>query len=113
LEGDAFRFRLDLAAMRALIDDYCARDLWSVIDDRATDPRSRSVEARSPAPTFDVVIGGDSDAFTPADRARAFAAARANPAVRATVLEGAGHWVHVDALDAVVRTTLAALGAPR
>ncbi len=97
-DGDVFRFRLDLDAMRAMIDDYAARDLWGV------------VEAGAPAPTIDLVIAGASDAFAPADRARARAAAEHNHAVRATVVDGAGHWLHVDALDAVVATTLHALG---
>lgn len=97
-DGDAFRFRLDLEAMRQLIADYAAKDLWPVI------------EAGAASPTFDLIIGGASDAFSADDRARARADAEKNAAVRAVVVERARHWVHVDALDAVVEVTLAALG---
>ena len=98
-DGEVFRWRLDLEAMRQMIDDYAARDLWPV------------VEAGGASPTFDLIIGGASDAFTAEDRARALEAAEKNGAVRAIVVDGARHWVHVDALDSVVEATLAALGS--
>jgi esterase len=85
-EEDGFRFRLDLAAIGALLDDYFAVDLWPAVED----PRvAREVH---------VVAGGRSEAVGAADRARLVGLA---PRVRTHVLEGAGHWVHVDAPDAL------------
>ena len=87
-DGDAFRFRLDLGAIEALVDDYFALDLWPALD-------------RPLARAMHVVVAGRSDAFDAADRARLTAIAAKNPALHAHLIEGAGHWVHVDAPDAL------------
>jgi pimeloyl-ACP methyl ester carboxylesterase len=95
---DGFRLRLDLDAIEALLDDYFAVDLWPVIE-RAENTRSLSV-----------VVAGRSDAFDAADRARLAAIAAREPRVHPHVIEGAGHWVHVDAPDALfalIRASLA------
>lgn len=85
-----FRFRVDLAAVRSLLDDYFARDLWSVLEHPA------------PGRRVDLVVGGRSDVFDAADRQRARALAdRAPDSVGYTVIPDAGHWVHVDAPDAL------------
>lgn len=82
---DALRLRLDLGAIRALLDDYFALDLWPVLES----PPGRV--------RFDVVIGGRSGVFDAGDRARAERIASASGGrVAVTVLPDAGHWVHVD-----------------
>jgi len=83
---DGFRLRLDLDAIKALLDDYFAIDLWPILEQPGT------------AREMHVVIAGRSDALDDDDRARLAALA---PRVRAHVIEDAGHWVHVDAPDAL------------
>ena len=87
-----YRLRLDVTAIRALLDDYFARDLWSVVE--SPPGRARTC----------LVIGGASTTYDAADRERARRAAAAHPErVRADIVEGAGHWVHVDAPDALLQ----------
>lgn len=88
-EGDGLRFRLDLAAIQAMLADYFARDLWAVVE-------------RPPGGVrVHLVAGARSDVLTEGDRARA----------GATVIEGAGHDVHVDAPDALLDLVAGWLGA--
>ena len=91
---DGFRLRLDLDAIRALLDDYFAVDLWRVLEDGR---RARELH---------LVLGGASDALDPADRARL---AALGSKVVTHVLEGAGHWVHVDAPEALFALLAGAL----
>jgi len=78
-----FRFRLDLRAIRDLIDDYFAHDLWPVL---------ASTSAR-----VDLVIGGRSEVWREPDIALARTLAAEDPArVRLHLLPKAGHWVHVE-----------------
>jgi pimeloyl-ACP methyl ester carboxylesterase len=95
---DGFRLRLDLDAISALLVDYCATDLWSVLE--------RAEGARA----FHVVVAERSDAFDGEDRARLAAIALREPRVQAHLVAGAGHWVHVDAPDALFALMSAALG---
>jgi esterase len=83
-------FGPDLGVIHDLITDYARTDSWDV------------VEALPPGSTLDVVIGGRSEVFSLADRTRIERIAEQNPAVSAHVIEGAGHWVHVDAADVLV-----------
>ncbi len=94
---DGFRLRLDLDAIGALLDDYFAVDLWRVLE-----------EGRL-ARALHVVLGGRSDALDEADRARLTAL---GSKVKAHVLEGAGHWIHVDAPDALFAVIAGALARP-
>jgi pimeloyl-ACP methyl ester carboxylesterase len=75
--------RLDLPGIRALLQDYFARDLWPVLE-------------RSQA-RIDAVIGGRSSVWTPEDVAR-FRRLAEHPAARLAlhVLPQAGHWLHID-----------------
>lgn len=91
---DGFRLRLDLDAITALLDDYFAVDLWRVLED---EDHARELH---------MVLGGASDALDPADRARL---AALGSKVQTHVLEGAGHWVHVDAPDALFALLAGAL----
>jgi pimeloyl-ACP methyl ester carboxylesterase len=88
-DGDGVRLRLDLDAVRALLLDYYARDLWPAVEDPALPGEVH------------VVVAGRSTALSSADRARL---AAEPPARRITVhvVAGAGHWLHVDAPEAVV-----------
>ena len=94
---DGLRFRLDLDAIAALLGDYVATDLWPV------------VERAAGAARLDVVVGGRSDALDDGDRARLADLAAREPRVRAHVIADAGHWVHVDAPDALFEIVRGAL----
>ncbi len=78
-----YAFRVDVPGVRAMMEDYFVTDLWSVLDDPA-----RTTEIH-------LVVGGASDVVDASDRERA---ARC-PRTTVDVIEGAGHWVHVDAPD--------------
>ena len=95
---DGFRLRLDLDAIRALLDDYFAVDLWHVLQEGR---RARELH---------MVLGEASDALDPADRARL---AALGSKVATHILEGAGHWVHVDAPDALFALLAGALAPSR
>ena len=89
-EDGGRQFGPDLEAIGELLEDYARTDLWAV------------VEAPPLPATLDIVIGERSDAFSALDRARVDEAAKRNPRVTSHVVAGAGHWVHVDAPDALV-----------
>jgi len=59
--------------------------------------------------TLDVVIGGHSEVFSTSDRERIEQLAGQKSDISVHVVEDAGHWVHVDAADALV----ALLSSPR
>jgi hypothetical protein len=82
--GGALALRLDLPAVRAMLVDYYARDLWRELEDPA---RGEVV----------VVIADRSGALTTDDRAR-LAAAPPHVAVEHV---DAAHWLHAEAPDAV------------
>jgi pimeloyl-ACP methyl ester carboxylesterase len=93
IEGDRVRFVLDLEEIRALLLDYFARDLWPVVE---SPPGVASVH---------LVIGDRSDAYSPADRERAARIAASTERVTVDILH-AGHWVHVDDPDGMLRILL-------
>jgi pimeloyl-ACP methyl ester carboxylesterase len=82
----ALHLRLDLAAIRSLLDSYFQTDLWDV----AFDPALPG--------TLEVVIAERSGTLSAADRARL---AAAPPHVHANVVD-ADHWLHIEAPGAVV-----------
>jgi pimeloyl-ACP methyl ester carboxylesterase len=92
---DGFEMVFDLPAIRALLDDYFTRDLWPLLDDEP--PRD--------TPRLHQVIGERSAVFEAADREHAARLAREGRA-SLDVLP-AGHWVHVDDPEGLVRTLLA------
>ncbi len=95
--AEGFALRLELPAIRALLRDYFARDAWDLIEH----PGAAKVT---------LVIGGRSPSFGPADRARAEHAATLRPdELTVSVIEESGHWVHVDAPDALYAIVLRAL----
>lgn len=91
-----FVFRIDVDAVRALLDDYFVRDLWPVLE--------------HPPGTFraHLVVGGRSTVVDDAERERA----RRCPRTTVDVIESAGHWVHADAPDALREIVLARLDEP-
>jgi pimeloyl-ACP methyl ester carboxylesterase len=91
---DGFRFRLDLDAIDALLADYFAADVWHVLEEPGF------------AEQIHVVIGGQSDALNEAERARLASI----PRVHTHLIAEAGHWVHVDAPDALFELVSSALG---
>lgn len=88
------RLRLDLAAVRALLADYYATDLWARIEDPAAGP-------------LHVVVARRGATVSDDDLARL---RRAPGHVTTTVVDG-GHWLNVDAPAAVVDAVVAALPA--
>jgi pimeloyl-ACP methyl ester carboxylesterase len=94
---DGFRFRLDLDAIAALLADYFAVDLWPVIE------RAEGIER------LHVVVAERSDALDAGDRARLSAIGERDARVHMHLVRGAGHWVHVDAPDALFELVRAAL----
>lgn len=80
---EGFRFRPDLTQIKALLDDYFTRDLWSVVEQSSA--------------RIDIVVGGRSRVYGPEEIARAEAlSASSNGRVRLHMLPEAGHWVHAD-----------------
>lgn len=90
-KGDGVSLRLDLKAIRALLADYFSRDLWP------------AVESPPGATRLSFLVGGASSVLSQDDLRRLEAAAAAAPdRVEVRIVEGAGHWVHVDAPEAVL-----------
>ncbi len=79
------RFGLDLEAIRALLDDYFARDLWSVL------------EAPPGAMRVVVINGGRSQVWSDDDRRRIVEIAGRTDRVAVHEIPSAGHWVHAEA----------------
>lgn len=90
---DGYVWRFDLAAAREMIADYFVQDLWPVLEDPG------------PGLSIDVVRAEHSDRWSDAELAR-FAALPDDGPVRLQVLPDSGHWVHVDAPDALLQRML-------
>lgn len=84
-----YALRLDLKVIRELLVDYYNLDAWDVVEDQSFVER------------LDLVIAGGSAHYALADRERAAHASRTRNGLAVHVVEGAGHWLHVDAPDAV------------
>ncbi len=93
-----FRLRIDVGAIRSLLDGYFRADLWTV------------VEAAPAARRTTFLLGGNSGVMDALERAR-LDAVTARGSCEVIVVPGAGHWVHVDAPDATVGAVVHALGA--
>lgn len=93
-----FHLPLDFEAIRSMLDDYFMKDVWDVVEHR---PAGRQVR---------LIVGARSQVFDAEDLSRARrAAAASGGSVHLDVVEGAGHWVHADAPDALVGILVAAL----
>lgn len=93
--GDGYAMRLDPAAMEALLRDFRAVDAWPAL-------------AAGPGVAH-VVIAGASTVIGAGDRARLDALRASGAAVTVDEIPDAGHWLHVDALDALVDLVASAL----
>jgi esterase len=81
-----YRLRTNVAAIREMLDDYFARDLWHVFEN----PLGRV--------RMHMLLGGRSTSMDATDRARVVRVVETHPErVVCEVVEQAGHWVHVDA----------------
>lgn len=78
-------FRIDVRGIRELLDDYFHLDAWSLLEHPPADLHTH------------FIVGGESDIVDAADLERA----RRCPQMTVDVIEGAGHWVHADAPDAL------------
>jgi esterase len=88
-DGD-WRLGLELERLRALLRDFSQIDLWPI------------VEAEADAGTrVALVLGGRSEAVFGEEREHAEALAAAG-LITLEIIEGAGHWVHVDRPDALL-----------
>ena len=93
-------WRFDLDAVDEMLASYLRTDLWDAI------------EAPAEGLSLHVVRAGLSPAWTPAAVSRLEAAAQGSAQGRLVVhvLPGAGHWVHVDAPDALRDLLVESLG---
>ncbi len=98
--GDGYVWRFDLAGVRALIEDFGRLDLWSML---ATRPPGQ-------APIVHLLEAGGGGRWDPEAQALLQAVARTG-AVVAHRLPDAGHWVHVDAPDALADMLVADLAS--
>jgi pimeloyl-ACP methyl ester carboxylesterase len=80
----ALALRFDFAALRAMLADYFATDLWDTLE--------------APGGAVEVVVAEQSRTVSAADRGRL---AAAPPHVHVHHVT-AGHWLHIDAPSAVV-----------
>ncbi len=92
-EGGRYRFSLELPRIHALIDSYFSLDTWPVLE-------------RELPTAFHLIIGDRSTVYDAIERARAEAlVAKTSGRVTVDVLP-AGHWVHVDAFEGLLRVLL-------
>lgn len=82
-EGNEYRWVFDLAGIRELLGDYFGRDLWPFLGQARTSPE------------FHLVVAERSDRWNGEMTAKARALGSETRA-RVHILENAGHWVHVD-----------------
>ena len=92
-DGGGFRLRLDLDAVAELLADHYRTDLWSALE--------------SGPGALHLVVAARSRALDEADRRRAASL----PAVHVHTID-AGHWLHVEAPDALLALLSAELAAP-
>ncbi len=89
-EDGGRRFGPDLGTIRELLVDYANTDVWPVVE---------SIPAGD---SLDFVLGERSPVVSADDRTRLETIASKDPRVRVHVVQGAGHWVHVDAPESLI-----------
>ena len=87
LRGESWVFRLDLARIHALLEDYFEVDLWPVVEAAAHTRQG---------PRFHLVIGTRSNVYSHDDRVHAQSLESGSDGYVTVDLLEAGHWVHVD-----------------
>lgn len=90
-----YRSRLDPGAMNTLLRDYHALDGWPMLSD-------------GPGRVH-VVVAGKSNSLLAADRARLAELAARHDSIDVTTIESSGHWVHIEAPDALLETIASGL----
>ena len=85
-----YAFRIDVARVREMLEDYFRTDLWDVLED----PEGRTERH--------LVVGGRSPAVDDSDREHALRC----PRTTLDVVPDAGHWIHVDAPKALQELVL-------
>ncbi|MEM9693962.1 MAG: alpha/beta hydrolase, partial [Myxococcota bacterium] len=93
-EGEAFRLQLDLPAIGAILEDYAAQDYWPDLE-------------RAPSGERHLVVGTKSTVWVEGDESRLARVEQSN-ATTVHRLEG-GHWIHMEAGDALRARIVAAL----
>ena len=88
-------WRFDLDAIETLLGDYFSTDLWPFLEDLGR-------SAGSTGPRFELLVAEHSDRWSGSMRERA-AHLPEGGRVRVHELEAAGHWVHVDNPDGLLR----------
>jgi len=99
--SDALTWRFDLDAIETLLTDYFSTDLWPFLEEWAR------VSAHQ-VPRFELLVAEHSDRWSGSMRQRAAHLPSGGP-VRVHELEAAGHWVHVDNPDGLLRIMTAHL----
>lgn len=94
-DADGLWWRFDLDAVEALLDDYRGLDRWPLLD--AFSPHADGGRAR-----VHLVRAERSDRWVGEDARRVEALTAGSGAVRAHTLPNAGHWLHVDAPEALL-----------
>jgi pimeloyl-ACP methyl ester carboxylesterase len=89
-KGGGYELVLDLPVIRALLEDFFRVDVWSELErtDRFTH----------------FIVAGRSFLWTADELQTVDALAASNPCLRVHTFPEAGHWVHVDAHDALLGT---------
>ncbi len=85
-DGETLVLHLDLLAIRSILDDYFSTDYWFALNTGVA---------------THVVVGGRSFIWDAADHERLARLAGEVPTLRVHRLEQAGHWLNVDAPDAL------------
>jgi pimeloyl-ACP methyl ester carboxylesterase len=101
-EPDGLRLVLDLQAIADLLADHDRSDVWSAIEVPEGSSSQRDIKLR-------FVLGGLSPTVSAADRARLREAAARRP-LEIFDLPTAGHWVHVDDPEGLMRALIERLG---
>lgn len=96
--GARYELRLDLPAIRTMLEGYFATDLWTVIE--------------RPPEAVDVLVvtGGKSTVVGDDDLERLRRVAARVPRLELRVLARAGHWLHADDLEGLVDAVAPHLG---
>lgn len=85
-----FEFRIDVRQVRAMMEDYFQHDVWDVLENPPGLIPGQEMRTH-------IIAGGNSEVLDARDLERA----RLLPHATVDVIPNAGHWVHVDAPDAL------------
>jgi esterase len=94
-DGDAYSLRLDLPAIRSMLEDYRDRDLWSVVEGATSE--------------LHFLLAGEGSALSAEAKSRCHALAAQAGRVHVHSFPRAGHWLHVDDVDGVFEVLRRAL----